>query len=501
MSAKWRRRASAGLKEFAFVLPVAWYPVLSVYFRNCAEAPFSQAGWPLAFFAAAAAAFFLLFSAAARNWTAGGLAAMAAMGLAAFWRPVEEFARDLCWSLRYWHLVPLALAGLWMLAVALSRASRRRALPLERVRTAAGTAFAGLIAYAFVMAAPALGNRVRGAFQEKSPGKAVPAPASESGETPNVYFVILDEYAPFDMAEKHCGYRPAEFEAFLKEHRFNVSGSSRNPSFYTSEVLAGLIGMEPPEKSTRYTLTEDRRLDKLLDCPSQEAVIRESRLMEFFKARGYVVYVASMLGDIFHMPTPLRGDVRFQLPVDQRGISLENSVLGAVLGRSAFEPILHLLPVDAHFYNRMVEGIFRWIEESSRMESPRFLWAHVTCPHGPYLFRSDGSWRAEPGGGDPSHYLEQYQYVSRRIAKALARVVADDPGGVVLLMSDHSLRRSFRLPVDDMARIFNAVYFRGEALDVEGLSGLDAEWLVLNRLFGTEFPVVRGPRPLAGEAP
>lgn len=501
MNATWRRRAQAGLKEFACVLPVAWYPALFVYFRNCAEASFAQVWFPLGLFTAAAAAFFLAFAGVARHAAAGGLAAMAALLLAAFWQPVEQFARDLCWSLRYWHLVPLALVGLGLLAAALSWAARRRGVRLERVRTVFAALFAGLIVFNFVRAAPVLADQVREALRAAA---AVPesTPTPAGGEMPNVYFIVLDEYAPFDQLEKYYGVRPVEFEAFLRERGFNVSATSRNPAFYTADVLAGLIGMAPPEKVTRFAVTADRRLDKLVDCPSQETVIRESRLMEFFKARGYVVYVASMLGDIFNVPTPLRADEWFVLPHDQRGISLENTVAAAVLERSAFEPLRYLLPVDVHFYNRMVEGIFRWIEKAGTLKSPRFLWAHVTCPHGPYLFEADGRWRHEPGGNDdPGHYLEQHRYVSWRVARALDALLAQDPGGVVLLMSDHSIRRNFRLPVDDMARIFMAVYCRGEKLDVEGLSGLDAEWLVLNRLFGTEFPVVRGPRPLAGEVP
>ena len=165
MNATWRRRAQAVLKEFAFVLPVAWYPVLFVYFCNCAEASLAQVWFPLGLFTAAAAAFFLAFAGVARHATAGALAAMAAMLLAAFWRPAEEFARDLCWSLRYWHLAPLALVGLGLLAAALPWAAQRRGVRLERVRTVFATVFAGLIVFNFVRAAPVLADQVREALR------------------------------------------------------------------------------------------------------------------------------------------------------------------------------------------------------------------------------------------------------------------------------------------------------------------------------------------------
>lgn len=491
-----------GLKEWACVLPVAWYPVMFVYLRNAAEASPSQVWFPLELFTVAATLFFLLFAAAARNTVAGGIVAMAAVMLTAFWRPAEDIARNLCGSLHYWHLVPLALAGCWALAVALPKAARRWSLPLERVRTILCAIFLLLIAYNFFLAAPVLWEKGWAAVSPEEPNVSLPAPDVVRDDSPNVYLVILDEYAPFTMAEKYHGYVPAEFEVFLKEHHFNVSTNSRNPSFYTAEVLAGLIGMKLPEEVTRYTLTPDGRLDKLLYCPSQDKAFARSKLMHFFKDHGYTVHVASMLGDMFNFQAPFFCDEYFKLPMNQRGISLENTVTSVVLQRSALEPILSLLPLDVHYYNRMVEGIFKWIEESAEKPAPRFLWAHVTCPHGPYLFESDGGWRREAGSvTDPRNYLAQYKYVTMRIMKVLTTVIEADPDSVILLMSDHSYRKGLGLPVEDMTPIFNAVYFRGEALDVAGLSGLDTELSVLNRLFGTAFQVFHGPRPLAGVEP
>ena len=225
--------------------------------------------------------------------------------------------------------------------------------------------------------------------------------------------------------------------------------------------------------------------------------------MHYFKNLGYRVHIATMLGEIFNKDTPLPlCDEYFKLPINELGMSLENSVTSAVLARSMLEPIRYLLPVDDHYYNRMVEGIFNWIEKSVNENRPRFYWAHIICPHAPYLFNSDGSWRREAGNEtDPQNYLAQYKYVTMRIMEVLETLVENDPDCVILLMSDHSVRQRYTLPVDDMARIFLAVYFRGEMLDVDKLSGLDAEWLILNRLFDAEFPVVRDLRPLSGAVP
>ena len=489
-----------GLAEFGFVLPVAGYPVLFVYFRNCAEASASQIWLPLAGSVAIAAACHGLFSWAGRRADVGAMTAQVAILLIALWRPLEEAVRDLHWPVRYWHLAPLALAGCVALARVLARRGRGGSADRLALRKWMCGLFWALIACNAAGAFPVLWRQAHPSRLSRPAAEASPAVPEDR---PNVYFILLDEYAPFSMMSKYFNEGPSDFAAFLERNAFNVSTTSCNPSFLTTEVLAGLVGMAPPPEIARYTLTEDGCFGRYLAAPSgHEEIFAESALMRFFKGKGYEIYVASMLGDFFHVRSPFFADHVFDRSADPRGIRLDNTVLSAVLERSALEPLRHVFPGDAHGYNRMVEGIFDWISEPDGKQSPRFLWAHVACPHAPYLFERDGTWRQEPGSpSDRRHYLEQHRYVTRRVMEVLDALVKSDPGCVILLQSDHGYRCEITLPVEDMAHIFNAAYFRGERMEMEGLSGLDTECLAINRLFGTDFPVVRGRRPLAGVAP
>lgn len=495
---RWTQTWKRGGREFGYLLPVACYPVLFVYFRNCGEAGFSQVWMPLAVFAGAAALCQAIFTWVARRGEAGTLAAQAAMLVIAFWKPLEDAIRDLVWTVRYWHLIPLALAGLLVLARVLGTTERSKTLSMRKKVAAV---FAALIVYNALAALPTLWKQGWSASRAR-PAPEAPRPET-TGDRPNVYFILLDEYASFPQMKTRFGEEPPEFGAFLERNGFSVSPDSYNPTFLTTEVLAGLVGMKPPPENARYRLAADGRIERYLSFPvGFEDIFAESALMRFFQDRGYTVYVASMLGDLFNVRSPLRADHAFQLSVDQRGISLENTVFAAVLGRSALEPLQYGLPRDPHYYNRMVEGIFDWIAETGNKRSPRFLWAHVACPHAPYLFERDGRWRREAGNpADPRHYLEQHRYATSRIAAVLEKLLENDPGSIILLQSDHGFRSGITLPVEEMAHIFNAVYYRGEALDVAGLSGLDTELFVINRLFGTDFPVIRGRRPLAGVEP
>ena len=488
------------LVEYAYILPVAAYPVMFVYFHNCTEAAAAQIWLPLTVFMGVAAGLFAVFSFVARRLDVGVLTAQVAMLVIALWRPLETAVRDVLWRVRYWHLLPLAVAVCWGLALALGRWMQHDSRRDLRLRKWLAFIFTGLIVYNAAVALPLLLHPTQ---HRHSLAAGAPVAVRSPAEQPDVYYIILDEYASFAQMSEYFGKYPTNFAAFLEQHAFNVSTGSYNPAFLTTEVMAGLVGMTLPERSTRYELAPDGRLQRYVDCPAgYQDVFAESALMRFFKDRGYAIYVSTMLGNLFNLRTPFLTDHVFQLNSGRGEASLQNTVFATVMEGSALAPLLACLPQDPHYYNRLVEDLFTWLADPAGKVHPRFMFVHVACPHAPYLFEKDGTWRMEPGSlSDSANYLEQYLFVTARIMTVLEKLLAADPDCVVILQSDHGYRHEITLPVDDMTHIFNAVYFRGRRLKVEGLSGLDTERRVLNELFGTDFFVFAGRRPLAGVPP
>ncbi len=87
----------------------------------------------------------------------------------------------------------------------------------------------------------------------------------------------------------------------------------------------------------------------------------------------------------------------------------------------------------------------------ARRPGPKFVLVHLYSPHVPFVFNRDG------GAVPPEHsldyaqrkyYLEQYLYISRRVtgmAEAILKESASPP--IVLILSDHGYRGSFRKPL------------------------------------------------------
>jgi hypothetical protein len=104
---------------------------------------------------------------------------------------------------------------------------------------------------------------------------------------------------------------------------------------------------------------------------------------------------------------------------------------------------------------------FRYLEESAGT-SPRFVFAHILKPHDPYVFAADGS-PAEPCGiecknhaGPPNAMLGdrligQTTWLNGQVLHALDQIIAVDPYAIVVLFSDHGVRRD-RSDMDEWFR-------------------------------------------------
>ncbi|MDD5706854.1 MAG: sulfatase-like hydrolase/transferase [Kiritimatiellae bacterium] len=477
------------------VLPTACYPVLFVYFHNAAEAPLSQVWHPLAVFVAFAAGFYLLFTAMARDAIKAALLTNTTLLLFANYSAIESLIRDINWHARYWHILPALSLAVALAAVRLRRLHSRATAGIWQINTIVATVFTLLILLNFAQATPTLIAKGRLAHRGLA---ARPSTAGQRSaiphHLPNVYYILLDEYSSFDMIQKHYGYDNSAFASLLQSSGFNVSYTSRNPSFYTSEVLAYLISMSATNIPSSVAVGGKDPMGARNHAAAVYGAIKsESRLTRFFESHGYRTYVADMYHLFFNNPYTLHSDVAYALDGKTRASSHANSILGIVAARSVLNYMIEGSSSN-RLYNRLVEGILQWLTEQTDAD-PVFLFAHILCPHGPFAFDRDG--KPITGGlnwEDKSLYLGQYIFITARMSSVLHSLIARDPDCVIILQSDHSARiwaegKDYSdLPIADMTPILNAVYFQGKSLSINGLSGLDTGLTVYHELFGSVTP-------------
>jgi hypothetical protein len=249
---------------------------------------------------------------------------------------------------------------------------------------------------------------------------------------PNIYLILLDGYPRADTLVNYFQFDNQPFMTALENRGFAVSALAGGHYPSTVQVLPTMMQMQPLDlllaEPWDGSNAQQRLMWQLLnDAPVQKA----------YKAAGYATY--SIVS-----PAPA---------VDWRTADhvLESPWFSVFEEHLVSNGLLRfVIPLQAMERAEILDG-FDALERSVGT-SPRFVFAHIYSPHAPYVFNADGG-PADPcdaecanHAGPPNSVLGdrltgQIEFLNGRVLKALDHIIAFDPKAIVIVFSDHGLRR------------------------------------------------------------
>jgi hypothetical protein len=257
------------------------------------------------------------------------------------------------------------------------------------------------------------------------------------GQGPNVYLILLDAYPRHDTLMSYFEHDNEPFLNALRDRGFDVAEESE--SGYVSTIL------------TVPSILHVRRVEELLAEPWEGSDAQHRLLWQHlnaapipqaYEAAGYTTYSIISGAPALDWRTA-------DIVLDNRWLTFFESHLieRGVLGWIFPDRSLHHAS-----YRASVLDAFDYLE-SSAGTSKRFVLAHILSPHDPYAFAPDGSPAApcdsplctnHVGPPNPTladRFTGQLQFLNGRILEAVDHIIEADPDGVVIVFSDHGLRR------------------------------------------------------------
>ncbi len=362
------------------------------------------------------------------------------------------------------------------------------------------------------------------AAEPEATATAEPSPTEEPFEfdlstgKPNVYWFIIDEMGGFTEMSQYYDYDPSDFQAFLTEHNCNYSSTSYSSSKETFCALADVMYLDyisgdmnsavvwytfqPPQKTLMYQI-----LDK----------------------RGYGVYRMSSKTEMFYGLTNLTTDTNantYLQKTTEDGLTAEevvkeNSIL-AWLQRNKTESsnanvgdtLLSTEEIMAgdgfrglgSYYGNNAAAILRTFdyftqEENYAHEAPAAIIIYLPTTHVPFVFWSDGSIHASDyhNWADPDIYMGCYEFTVAELERVISGITEYDPDSVIVIQSDHGVRyhdeisevQPFVISTEDELNVMNIVYYRGQKLNIEGLTPTNT-WRAVMTLLGEDYPLLDG---------
>ena len=462
----------------------AVFPILYLYSRNADEVAAGEVTFPLLTALGGALLVFFILKLITKSYTRSGIVTSFVIALFYSYGTVRDSiitgasASGRQYSVSFY--LGLTWAALTIAVLVLVARWRRHFL--------ATTRFLNITSVILVLISLAS----TGAFFLKEGGKPTPqspaVSASPASNLPDIYYIILDEYAREDTLKDVYQYDNSQFTKFLTDRGFFVAGKSRSNYDRTYLSLASAFNM-------KY-ITEKERESRSL----QLDMIGNSEVSRFLESKGYrsihVVSSWDFKGIDKYMQVEPPGKRVFGMRVSNFSYYLVHI--------TALSPFASLF--SDHGRAAILDA-FDVLAEMPERKQPTFVFAHILSPHQPFIFDRNGN--AMPMSileleGDVARnyrrgYLEQLLYVNEKTEELVDAILAkSEVKPIIILQADHGPQpvgegatpeMTERIRLNERLNILNAYYLPEKDVSVlyDGITPVNTFRTLLNLYFGTSY--------------
>lgn len=309
-------------------------------------------------------------------------------------------------------------------------------------------------------------------------------------DLPDIYYILPDQYARLDVLKEYFNYDSKEFSGFLVKKGFAIADKSRSNYSITLFSLPSTLNME--------------YIDRLITLPSEDSTdfdplvekIKSNTVKSLVESLGYrYIYLSS---DALVVGAKDTGDDIIESNLDTyMRQTLKTTILRPFGGRYSFKE----------------KNINKWARKSvldtfdqlskvptSNLAGPKFVFAHIMAPHGPYVFGRNGEEtklnlvKSMTYQEDMAAFLDQSVFVSKKISEVVDSILANSKTPpIIIIQSDHGHYLDRELVSEDLrrdirSRNFTAIYMPGKskASVPRDITTVNTFRLIFDQYFGTK---------------
>lgn len=318
---------------------------------------------------------------------------------------------------------------------------------------------------------------------------------------PDIYFIIMDGYGRSDILKEIYAYDNSSFIAFLKSRGFYVADSCYVNYCQTLLSLTATLNMNYIDDLGDF----DRRLKDRL--PLDEKLL-DNEVYRFLRERGYGIAAFASGSSMTEFE---KADL--YLAPSWTVNEFQNTLM-------ATTPLPFFIYNEKSLYalhRKRLKYILNKLPDIYELTSPRFVFAHILCPHPPFVFDAEGN-EIEPDRsfypGDGSHFMDrggtvaeylhgykgQIAYITGRLQKTIEHILdknKDNPP-LIIIQADHGPGSGLswlgveETNVKERFSILNAVYLPGGGSPAfyERISPVNTFRIIFNEYFKTDYELL-----------
>jgi hypothetical protein len=220
-------------------------------------------------------------------------------------------------------------------------------------------------------------------------------------------------------------------------------------------------------------------------------MLEDNKAMRFLKAHGY---------SFVNFKTPIGPAARNRYAdwdVDCNHGLIADEFLQQLVETTLLEPFFRIYNAEASQKRILCQlATLPAIRSNIRIRRPVFVFAHILCPHWPYIFDRDGR-RPDPRAPVKERYAQQLSFLNRLVRRMLDQLHADPSyQPIVVLQGDHGPLDHPAGATDQMyrerTRILNAYLLPNDGARwlYDSISPVNTFRVILNHYFGTNYPLL-----------
>jgi len=331
---------------------------------------------------------------------------------------------------------------------------------------------------------------------------------TELDTLPDIYFIILDEYAHPDTMKEYYDYDNSEFIASLEEKGIFIATESKTRTPKTPQCLAQVLNMEYLTPGWDYDADIGNYVEHETNVVSyreyawNDAMFRKiaySKVADFLKVWGYEYICLGSGGPVLkYMKDSTDLYINYRATAATPWISEFDELLWQTTMLRPF--YYHLVGSEYEQANRrMTLYTLEHLKMLPEQEGPKFVFAYFYCPHQPFVFSPNGEYidaQDYDNYEEKQVYLGQYIFISAEIEKLVdALLEKSETPPIIILQSDHGIRphhRNIEVGSDEWHKILNAMYLPGMDYSEisDSISPVNTFRLIFNHYFGADYPLL-----------
>jgi len=327
---------------------------------------------------------------------------------------------------------------------------------------------------------------------------------NDLNDLPDIYYIVLDEYAPLRTLDTAYNYDNSDFVKFLQNNGFYVTKNSHSNYAETFLAMASTLNM----KYVNYLadIVGEESLDQRI--PYQ--MISNNQVMKDLKSIGY---------EIYNFDSGWWGTRSLEIAdanLCSKNQNMDFHTLHALKQISIFRAFDIFIkdPSSEIFHEERRDRILCQFSDITKIkqetEKPVFVFMHVMAPHDPYVFGPDGEevdykYTFGPTGEpylDESEsktaYLNQLIYLTKILKDVIKNLQENSENQpIIIVQSDTGPSTEFegavkeKYQVDRMS-IFNAYYFPNGKYDFlsDDITPVNSFRIVFDSHFKTNYGLI-----------